>query len=110
MDSSLKIFLIGVMVGISTLFLASINDEELWNSPGKYFAKFLTVGATSWHLVFAAMMVSSLPFIAIEPLRKRFTPKQYLPFPFMAGNGFAFLSLQVIAIILQGTGYLKSTF
>lgn len=100
MDSSLKLFLIGLIVGISVLLLGNI-DEELLNNPRNYFAKFLSASATIWRLVFFAMVVLTLPFIAIGPLRKRFPPKQYLPFPFMAGNGFAFLSLQIIAIIFE---------
>jgi hypothetical protein len=101
MDSSLKLFLIGLAVGISTLLLGSIDDEALWDSPRNYFAKFLHASATSWYIIFPAMIISTLPIVAIQPLRKRFTPKQYLPFPFMAGNGFAFLSLQIIATIVE---------
>lgn len=101
MDSSLKFFLIGLLVGIITLFLVNMEYEELWNDPGNYFSKFLFVTAKSWLFVFLIIVVSTLPFIAIEPLRKRFTRKQYIPFPFLAGHGCAFLSLQIIAIIFE---------
>ena len=101
MDSSLKFFLIGLLVGIATLFLVNMDYEELWTNPGNYFSKFLFVSAKLWQLIFFAIIVSSIPFLAIEPLKKRFTRRQYLPFPFLGGNGCAFLSFQIIAIIFE---------
>ena len=98
----MKLFLIGIAVGTTTLFLVNIGDsQELWNNPGNFFAKFLAVTANLWLLVFMVIIVISIPIIALEPLKKRFTLKRYLPFPFMAGNGFAFLSIQIIAVILK---------
>ena len=100
MDSSLKLFLIGIVVGISSLILASLNNmEELLNDPRYYFANFLSMIGISWQLIFLGIIVTTLPVIAISPLKKHFTPKQFFPFPFMAGNGFAFLSMQIIGII-----------
>lgn len=101
MDSSLKLFLIGLIVGITTLFILNMDYEELWNDPANYFSKFLFVTAKSWLFVFLIIVVSTLPFMSIEPLRKRFTRRQFLPFPFLAGHGCAFLSLQIIAIIFE---------
>lgn len=102
MDSSLKLFLIGVLVGASSLILASFdNVEELWNNPRNYFTNFLSMIGTTWQLIFLVIVVTTLPFVAIAPLKKRFTPKQFFPFPFMAGNGCAFLSLQIISMIFK---------
>ena len=105
MDSSVKLFLIGIAVGILTLFLVNLGEsEELWNIPGNYFEKFLAVSANVWLFIYMIVIVITIPVIALEPLKKRFSPKRYLPFPFMAGNGVAFLSVQIIAIILKVTG------
>lgn len=102
MDSSLKLFLIGLVIGLSVLLIEIFAEHgNLWNNSGNYFGKLLSVSATLWHYVFVGMTAISIPFIAIEPLKKRLTPKQYLPFPFMAGNSFGFLSLQLISMILQ---------
>ena len=101
MDSSLKFFLIGLLTGISTLFLVNMDYEELWAHPEKYFSIFLFVGAKSWQLIFLIIIVVNILFLAIEPIKKRFTRKQYLPFPFLGGNGCAFLSFQIIAIIFE---------
>ena len=103
MDSSLKFFLIGLLIGILTLFLVNMDYEELWTDPGNYFLKFLFVSATFWQLIFLIIIVFNILFLAIEPIKKRFTRKQYLPFPFLGGNGCAFLSFQIIAIIFELT-------
>ena len=102
MDSSLKVFLIGMVVGMSALFLSGLGDDEgFLKNPQNLFLKILSVSATTWVFVFLIIVITTLPVMAIDPLKKRFTRKQYLPFPFLAGNGFAFLFLQAIAMILQ---------
>lgn len=102
MDASLKLFLIGIAVGTSSLILVNIDSvEELWLDPSSYFIKFLSVIGTTWQLIFMGMVITTLPVVVIVPLKKRFTPKQFFPIPFMAGNGFSFLSFQIIAIIFQ---------
>lgn len=103
MDSSLKFFLIGLLIGITTLFLANRNYEELWTNPENYFSIFLFVSAKSWQLIFAAIIIVNILFLSLEPLRKHFTRKQYIPFPFLGGNGCAFLSFQIIAIVFELT-------
>ena len=106
MDSSLKLFLIGMAVGTFALFLSSMVDDELLENPENLFVKFLSASATTWLFVFMIIVLTTLPVMAIEPLKKRFTRKRYLPFPFLAGNGFAFLFLQTIIMILQALDFI----
>ena len=100
MDESLKLFLIGLAVGITvSIILDDIEDD------GEGFMKsFLTAGVKLWHLVFLIIMVTTIPFLAIEPLKKRFTRKTFLPFPFLAGNGTGFLFMGVIGMIISIVG------
>ncbi len=95
MDESLKLFLIGLAVGItiSIILNQSNGDEE------GFMKSFVTAGAKIWHLVFFIIMVTTIPFLAIEPLKKRFKRKTFLPFPFLAGNGTGFLFMGVIGMI-----------
>ena len=98
MDASLKLFLIGLAIGITVsiiLDLSSGNDEE------GFMKSFVTEGVTIWHLVFMITMVTTIPFLAIEPLKKRFKRKTFLPFPFLAGNGTGFLFMGIIGMILS---------
>jgi len=102
MDASLKLFLIGLTIGITVsiiLDLSSGNDEE------GFMQSFVTKGVKIWHLVFMITMVTTIPFLAIEPLKKRFKRKTFLPFPFLAGNGTGFLFMGVIGMILSILGH-----
>ena len=100
MDASLKLFLIGLAVGIT---ISIILNQSNGNEEG-FMKSFVTAGAKIWHLVFFIIMVTTIPFLAIEPLKKRFKRKTFLPFPFLAGNGTGFLFMGVIGIILSILG------
>ena len=101
MDASLKLFLIGLAVGITvSIILNQTNDDE-----EGYMKSFVTAGAKIWHLVFFIIMLTTIPFLAIEPLKKRFKRKTFLPFPFLAGNGTGFLFMGVIGMILSILGH-----
>ncbi len=101
MDASLKLFLIGLAIGItfSLILNQSNGDEE------GFMKSFVTKGVKIWHLVFMITMVTTIPFLAIEPLKKRFKRKTFLPFPFLAGNGTGFLFMGILGIILSILGH-----
>jgi len=98
MDDSLKLFLIGLAVGI---IVSIILDQSNGDNEEGFMKSFVTKGAKLWHLVFMIIMVTTIPFLAIEPLKKRFTRKTFLPFPFLAGNGTGFLFTGIIGMILS---------
>ncbi len=96
MDSSLKLFLIGLALGIT---VSIILDQSNSDSEGSFMKSFVIAGVRLWHLVFLIIMVTTIPFLAIEPLKKRFTRKTFLPFPFLAGNGTGFLFMGILGMI-----------
>ena len=96
MDNSLKLFLIGFIL---SLIITVILDQNT-NSKG-FLQSFVTAGAQLWHLVFMLTVVTTLPFMVIEPLKKRFTRKTFLPFPFLGGYGTGFLLLAIIGMIIS---------
>ena len=98
MDDSLKLFLIGLTLGVS---VSIILDESDGDSEAGFMKSFVTAGIKLWHLVFMIIMLTTIPFLAIKPLKKRFTRKTFLPFPFLAGNGTGFLFMGVIGMILS---------
>jgi len=102
MDESLKLFLIGLAVGIT---VSIILDQSNGDDEEGFMKSFVTNGAKLWHLVFFLIMITTIPFLAIEPLKKRFKRKTFLPFPFLAGNGTGFLFMGVIGIILSILGH-----
>ena len=97
MDGSLKLFLIGLAVGItvSVILDQSEEDEE------DFMKSFVAKAAQIWHLVFLITLLTTIPFLAIEPLKKRFKRKNLLPFPFLAGNGTGILFMILIGTILS---------
>ena len=96
MDDSLKLFLIGLALGVAVSIILDESDSE-----SGFMKSFVTAGVKLWHLVFMIIMLTTIPFLAIEPLKKRFTRKTFLPFPFLAGNGTGFLFMGVIGMILS---------
>ncbi len=101
MDDSLKLFLIGLAVGIT---ISIILDPSEGDNEKGFMKSFVTAGAKLWHIVFLIIMVTTIPFLAIEPLKKRFKRKTFLPFPFLAGNGTGFLFMAIIGMFLSIVG------
>jgi hypothetical protein len=98
MDDSIKLFLIGLALGVA---VSIILDESDSDRESGFMKSFVTAGVKLWHLVFMIIMLTTIPFLAIIPLKKRFTRKTFLPFPFLAGNGTGFLFMGVIGMILS---------
>jgi heme/copper-type cytochrome/quinol oxidase subunit 4 len=97
MDASLKLFLIGFVVSI---IVTIILDQSEVDEEG-FMKSFVTKGAKLWQLVFMLTVLTTIPFMVIEPLKKRFTRKTFLPFPFLGGYGTGFLLMGSIGMILS---------
>ena len=97
MDESLKLFLIGFVISIIVTF---ILDQSVDAQEG-FMQSFVVKGAKLWHLVFMLTVLTTIPFMVIESLKKRFTRKTYLPFPFLGGYGTGFLLMGAIGMILS---------
>ena len=96
MDTSLKLFLIGFTVSIIvTIILDQIDEDD------SFMKVFAVNVAQVWHVVFMLTVITTIPFMVIEPLKKRFTRKTYLPFPFLGGYGTGFLLMASIGMILS---------
>jgi hypothetical protein len=96
MDKSFKLFLIGFAVSITVTIILDQSDED-----DSFMKFFVAKGAQLWHLVFMLTVLTTIPFMVIEPLKKRFTRKTYLPFPFLGGYGTGFLLMASIGMILS---------
>ena len=96
MDNSLKFFLIGLTIGITTSIIIDLSEDNTG-----FMKSFVTGGFKLWHLLYMIIMITTVPFIAIEPLKKRFKRNYFLPFPFLAGNSTGFLFLGIVGTILS---------
>ncbi len=93
----MKLFLIGLGIGI----IVSIILDESEGDDGDFLKSFVTAGVKMWHLLFLIIMLTVIPFLAIEPLKKRYRRKTLLPMPFLAGNGTGFLFMAALGMILS---------
>jgi len=96
MDHSVKLFLLGFTLATTTTI---ILDQSEGNE--NFMESFLSGAFQLWQLFFLITMVTTVPFLAIEPLKKRFTRKNLLPFQFLAGNGTGFLFMGIVGIIIS---------
>ena len=96
MDSSLKLFLIGFAIGLMTTIILDRSEGN-----PTFMHSFVTGAFSLWQLIFMIIMVTTVPFLAVEPLKKRFTRKNFLPFPFLAGNGTAFILAAIAGKIIS---------
>jgi len=96
MDSSLKLFLIGFAIGLMTTIILDRSEGN-----PTFMHSFVTGAFSLWQLIFMIIMVTTVPFLAVEPLKKRFTRKNFLPFPFLAGNGTAFIIVAIAGKIIS---------
>jgi len=96
MDNSLKLFLIGSALGIGITVSIDLLEDNT-----NIFPSLVSGVFKLWHLLFMIIMITTVPFLAIEPLKKRFTRKNILPFQFLAGNSTGFLFMAISGKIVS---------
>ncbi len=99
MHISLKLFIVGVIVGLIVALAPYPEDVQYVDEPEKYLKEVFAGGAKIWKTVYFLILIIMLPFMAIEPLKKRLSMKQFLPFPFIAGNSVSFGVLTLISTL-----------
>ena len=99
MDITLKLFLVGFGVGLIIALAPLPGEIETVADPEKYMKQIFSGGITIWKAVYFTLLLILLPIVAIEPLKKRLTMKQLLPFPFIVGNSTAIGSVTLITLL-----------
>ena len=94
MDKTLIIFICGVSLSIATTISIDQSEQREF-----FMQSFIDEGFKLWKLMFLIIMVTTVPFLAIDSLKKRFNRKNFLPFPFLAGSGTGFLLMGIVGII-----------
>jgi hypothetical protein len=88
MDKSLKLFIIGFIVGLIVALVPTPGDVDTDNS--NLAAKQIFAGGfTIWKSIYFAVLVVMLPFLVVEPLKNRLKVKQLFPLQFIVGNSCA---------------------
>ena len=94
MDKTLILFICGVSLSIATTITIDQSEQREF-----FMQSYVDEGFKLWKLMFLIIMVTTVPFLAIDSLKKRFTRKNFLPFPFLAGSGTGFLLMGIVGII-----------
>lgn len=96
MDKTLILFICGVALSITTTIIIDQSEKREF-----FMQSYVDEGFKLWKLMFLIIMVTTVPFLAIDSLKKRFTRKNFLPFPFLAGSGTGFLLMGIVGIIIS---------
>ena len=96
MDKTLILFICGVSLSIATTITIDQSEQREF-----FMQSYVDEGFELWKLMFLIIMVTTVPFLAIDSLKKRFTRKNFLPFPFLAGSGTGFLLMGIVGIIIS---------
>lgn len=96
MDKTLILFMCGVALSITTTMIIDQSEQREF-----FMQSYVDEGFKLWKLMFLIIMVTTVPFLAIDSLKKRFTRKNFLPFPFLAGSGTGFLLMGIVGIIIS---------
>lgn len=94
MDKTLILFICGVALSIITSIIIDQSEQREF-----FMQSYVDEGFKLWKLMFLITMVTTVPFLAIDSLKKRFTRKNFLPFSFLAGSGTGFLLMGIVGII-----------
>ena len=83
MDKTLQFFLIGFAVGLVIALVPmpqAVDSDKL---------SIISGGLVIWKVVYFTILVVMLPFLVVEPLKKRLKVKQLFPLQFIVGNSCA---------------------
>ena len=96
MHTTLKFFIIGAIIGL-VIGLAPFPSEIQYDGDPEKFLKQTFSGTIKIaQVVFVIITIIILPFVAIEPLKKRLSPKDFFPLALLMGSSF---SLSIITLI-----------
>ena len=96
MDKSLKLYIVGFFVGLIIALVPVPGEVVGVDDPDKIIKQIFAGGATIWKVIYFSILVLMMPFLAIEPLKKRLTMKQLMPFPFIIGNSTSMILVTLI--------------
>jgi len=98
MDKSLKLYIVGFIVGLIIALTPFPGEVIGIDEPAKIIKQIFAGGVTIWKVIYFSILLLMMPFVAIEPLKKRFTVKRLIPFSFIIGNSTSMVIVTLIFI------------
>lgn len=96
MDATLKLFIIGSIIGLIIGLAPFPGEIQYIDDSEKYFKLIFSGTIKVGQAIFILISILVLPFVAIEPLKKRLSVKELFPLSLIMGSSF---SLSVLAMI-----------
>ncbi len=98
MDKSLKIFIIGFIIGLIIALVPTPGEVDTEKS-NLVIKQIFAGGVTIWKTIYFAILVVTLPILVVEPLKKRLKIKSLFPLQFIVGNSCAMGIVTLILIV-----------
>ncbi len=99
MHTTLKFFIIGAIIGL-VIGLAPFPSEVQYDGDPEKFLKQTFSGTIKIaQVVFVIITIIILPFVAIEPLKKRLSPKDFFPLDLLMGSSFSLSIITLISVL-----------
>ena len=96
MHTTLKFFIVGAIVGVIIGMAPYPGEIQYDGDLEKYFKQVFSGTIKIAQIIFIIITILVLPFVAIEPLKKRLSIKELIPLSLLMGASF---SLSVLTLI-----------
>ena len=98
MDSTLKLFIIGAIIGLIIGLTPFPGEIQYDGDLEKYFKQIFSGTIKIAQIILIIITILVLPFVAIEPLKKRLSVKELFPLSILMGSSFSLSVLTLISI------------
>ena len=99
MHTTLKLFIVGVIIGLIIGLAPFPGEIQYDDDPEKYFKLVFSGSIKIGQVIFILISILVLPFVAIEPLKKRLSVKELFPLSLIMGSSFALSVLTLISLL-----------
>ncbi len=99
MDTTLKLFIIGAIIGLIIGLAPFPGEIQYDDDPEKYFKLIFSGTIKIGQIIFILISILVLPFVAIEPLKKRLSVKELFPLSLIMGSSFSISMLTLISLL-----------
>jgi len=98
MHITLKLFIVGAIIGLIVGLAPFPGEIQYDGDPEKYFKQVFSGTIKIAQIIFIIITILVLPFVAIEPLKKRLSVKELFPLSLLMGTSFSISVLTLISI------------
>ena len=99
MHTTLKFFIIGAIIGLVIGLSPFPSEIQYDGDPEKFLKQTFSGTIKIAQVVLVIITIIILPFVAIEPLKKRLSPKDFFPLALLMGSSFSLSIITLISVL-----------